>query len=223
MTADSRKLDVIGGIAGIFFAVLFVAGVFVQSTPNENTAAGWSATFSSSGDRATFIIGGYLWIIAALALLVMVAAEWKRYGSYEGVSGVCASVAGMCTVAFSATLLVGATLTAAVAGNKAFGGMPIPESGEIVMQLTNTGAAIVLLGGGLAATLGLAAVSMLIIRERGPRWLAILGLIAAIACVFSVTALPIVALPIWVLIASITLLMHRASTGVHSGKPVPAT
>lgn len=220
---DTRLMERVAGMTGILFAVLFVVGAVVAETPDSDQPAKWVTWFSDSGHRAELIVNGYLWVLAGLCMAIMIAALYQRFGSRTGVSGLYANIAGVAAVIFTGILLVAGVGNASVAGNVAFAGANVPQDGDLLVQLGQQGMAFVLLAGGLSAALGLAAISLLIVREKGPRWLAVLGFIAAICCVFGVVFIPMIALPIWVLIASIVLLTRKSAASVRSATPAPAT
>lgn len=219
---EKRLMERLAGVAGILFAILFVVGAVMAETPDPGQPAKWVTWFSDSGHRSELIVNGYLWVLAGLCMAIMIAALYQRFGSREGVAGLYANIAGLAAIIFTAVLLVAGVGNASVAGNVAFGGANVPQDGDLLVQLGQQGMAFVLLAGGLSAALALAAVSLLIMREDGPRWLAVLGFIAAICCIFGVVFIPMIALPIWMICASIVLLTRKSAAGVRRSAPVPA-
>jgi hypothetical protein len=82
-----------------------------------------------------------------------------------------------------------------------------------VTVLPSLGGLLLLLGGGFAGILLLAATSILIFRTRVlPRWLAWFGIIVAVSLVVDVVYVNIIPLVAWVLFASIALLMRQKET-----------
>lgn len=224
MDMDSRLLDRVGGIAGILFAVLIVAGVMVSNTPDSSAQpAKWVQYYSSSGHRAQVIVCGYLWVLAGVAVIVLVAVARKRFGNRSGASQVFATTAGIAAIIFSGILIVAGVAIASVAGNVAFGGANVPANGDLINELTGFGFALLVLGGGLTAAVALGSVSMVIVRDGGPRWLGVLGFVAAALCLVGVLFFPMIALPVWVLVASIALLARRSTDTVQAPTAAPAT
>ncbi len=218
---ENRLIERVAGAAGILFAILFVVGAFAAGTPDSDKPAKWVDWYSDSGNRMALILNGYLWVVAGLALLVVVAAAYQRFGAGSGLSGLYATVAGGAAILFAVVLLAAGVMMANVAGNVAFGGANVPADGDLLVQMTGQGMALVLLAGGLSAAVAFAAVSLLLVREHGPRWLAILGFVATICCIFGVVFLPMVAVPIWMICAGVVLL-RRASEAPARTPPTAA-
>ena len=215
-------MERVAGLAGIGFAVLFVAGAFVASTPDEDQPAKWVTWYASRGHRIELLVNGYLWVVAGLCVGVMIAAAYQRFGRGTGLSGLYAVVAGVGAIVFAGVMVIAGVTVGSVAGNVMFGGA-VPKNGDILIQLTEAGYAFVLVAGGLSAALALAAVSLLILREGGPRWLAALGFIATICCIVGVFFIPMVALPIWILVASLVLVTRRSEEPIQAPSAAPAT
>jgi hypothetical protein len=79
---------------------------------------------------------------------------------------------------------------------------------------------ILLVGAGFAGLLLVLTTSILSLQTGVlPRWLAWLGIIAAIALLFDVIYVNIVPLLVWVLAASIVLLMRREETATGAASP----
>ena len=211
MKDENRKIEIMAGIAGIVSAILMVAGPMSTNEPDSGQTAKWVQYLSSSGNRAEMIVSGYLWVVAGLALIVLIAGAYRRFTGYTGITSMCATVAGIAAIIFATILMVGGVTRASIAGDIAFGGATVPTSGDLIEHITGLGAALVVLPGGLSAALALAAIAVVIMREHGPRWLAILGFIAAICGVFGVLFFPMAGVAIWVLVASIVLLRSRAT------------
>ncbi|MBN9493391.1 hypothetical protein J0H33_08610 [bacterium] len=217
---EARSMERIAGISGLLFATLFVVGALIAGTPDGDKPAKWVDFYNDSGHRMQLIIQGYLWVIAGLALMVFLVAAYQRFGAGTGTSGLYAKVAGGAAALFGVILLVGGVMMANVAGNVAFGGANVPKDGDLLIQLSGQGMALVLLAGGLSAALAFVAVSLLIIREQGPRWLAVLGFVAAICGILGVVFLPMVAVSIWTICAAVVLL--RGPSQAAARKPQAA-
>jgi hypothetical protein len=83
----------------------------------------------------------------------------------------------------------------------------------LVRVLLPMGLLLLLLGAGFAGVLLLLAASAVILRTAVlPRWLAWLGIVAAIALLFDLVYLNILPFWVWVFIASIVMLMQREET-----------
>ena len=88
---------------------------------------------------------------------------------------------------------------------------------DLVRVLQPMGGLLLLLGAGFAGLLLLLAASAVILRTGVfPRWLAWLGILAAIALLFDVIYLNILPFWVWVFIASIVMLVRRGETATSS-------
>jgi Domain of unknown function (DUF4386) len=105
--------------------------------------------------------------------------------------------------------LVSATAFASVAYAIELRDAPVSDP-DLVRVLPPMGRLLLLLGGGFTGLLLLLAASLVIIRTGlFPRWLAWLGIVAAIALLFDILYLNILPFWAWVLIASIVMLTRR--------------
>src|SRR5262249_51641751 len=131
----------------------------------------------------------------------------------EGGTGALSNLAFGAGVAFAAVWTVSAATFAAVPYAIGVRDAPVTDL-DLVRVLPPMGRLILLLGGGFTGLLLLLAVSAVIVRTAVfPRWLAWLGIIAAIVLVFDVVYLTIFPFWTWVFIASVVMLMHRNAAG----------
>jgi hypothetical protein len=90
----------------------------------------------------------------------------------------------------------------------------------LVRVLPPMGGLLLLLGGGFAGLLVLLAASLAIFRTGVlPRWLAWLGIVAAIVLLFDVIYGNIFPFWVWVFIASIVMLRRREETATTAAPP----
>jgi hypothetical protein len=198
-------------IGGIVFVVLMVVGSsLVGDVPApdapEQEIAGYLA---DSDNHIRNIIGAYLWVIGALAFLWFLTRLRTDLRRAEGGTGALSTVAFAAGVAFVAVWLVSATAFASVAYAIELRDAPVSDP-DLVRVLPPMGRLLLLLGGGFTGLLLLLAASLVIIRTGlFPRWLAWLGIVAAIALLFDILYLNILPFWAWVLIASIVMLTRR--------------
>jgi hypothetical protein len=229
--ADERGVKRRGaGIAGLAFVVLFVAGMMLSGGTPESNAPDqeWFDWFADSGNRTTEVVGMFVLAASGLCFVVFLAGMVRRIRTAGRRAGQALDVA------WGAGLLAaGLIMVAAVAINQAavgieIGEVPTPDDADLLRMAEQAGFGIALLGGGWCAAVAVGALSWAGRRNGAlPSWLANAGLVAAVILVFSIIWIPMVALPLWVLAASVTLLRPaRAVTdgfAVDAGGRLPAT
>jgi hypothetical protein len=195
-------------IGGILFVVLMVSGSFlVSDVPKADAPQQEIADYlADSGNHTRNIVGAYLWAIGALAFLWFLTRLRSDMRRAEGESGALSTLAFGAGVAFAAVWMVSAVGFSAVAYAVELRDAPITDP-DLVRALPAAGGWLLLLGGGFAGLLVLLAVSGASLRTGVyPRWLAWLGIVAAIALLFDVVYLNILPFWVWVFIASIVML-----------------
>lgn len=106
------------------------------------------------------------------------------------------------------SILAGAAGFGAVASGAMFQDVPIDAG--VARFFLHLGYLSILVAGGLAAAMTIAAASASLWRSASlPRWLAIFGFLCAIALLFAVVFFPMAALPLWALIVGIVLIWKR--------------
>jgi Domain of unknown function (DUF4386) len=201
-------------IAGIAFVVLMVVGsMLIGDVPAPDAPAQEIASYlADSSNHTRNIIGAYLWVIGAFAFvwfLVRLRTDIRRA---EGGTGSLSSLAFGAGVAFVAVWMVSAVVFAAVPFAIGLRDAPISDP-DVVRLLPATGRLLLVLGAGFAGLLVVLSTSVAIFRTGVfPRWLAWLGIVAAIVLLFDVIYLTIFPFWTWVFIASIVMLMRRKET-----------
>ena len=201
-------------LSGIVFVVLMLVGAsFVTDVPKGDASAEEIASYlTDSENHMRNIIGAYLWVVGGLAFLVFVAGLRSVLRRAEGDPGTLSNLVFGAGVVFTAVWSVSAAALASVAYAVEVSGARVSNP-DLVTVLPSLGGLLLLLGGGFAGILLLAATSILIFRTGVlPRWLAWFGIIVAIALVFDVTYMNILPLVAWVLGASIALLRRQNET-----------
>jgi hypothetical protein len=201
-------------IGGIVFVVLMVVGsFFVGDVPGADAPEQEIADYLADSDNHTRnIIGAYLWVVGALAFLWFLTRLRSDLRRAEGATGALSNMAFGAGVAFTAVWMVSAAALASVAYAIELRDAPISDP-DLVRVLPPMGGLLLLLGGGFAGLLLLLAASVVIFRTGVfPRWLAWLGIVAAIALLFDVIYGNILPFWVWVFIASIVMLMRREET-----------
>lgn len=224
MNTDFRTIQNTAAIAGLAFIVLLVLGVFLMGTPDSNApATEWASYFSDSGNRTQSIISAYLLVLAGLAFIVFLWALRPEFGDPVGIPALLLHISMASGIAFAMLLMAGGLATGAIAGSISFGDAPVPD-GNFAREFEQLGTGLILLPGGLAAALSVAALSCAsLLEDAWPRWLGIVGIVAAIVLLFSVAFIPLIALPLWTLIVAIELVArHPTPVGATPAGIAPA-
>jgi hypothetical protein len=191
-------------LSGAAFAVLlfFGATLMVASTPDTKksdspdlVATKYLVWLHNSGHRTSVVIGAFMLVLAALALVWFASALAGRYAG-----------PGSPMLAFALLAAVG--ITASIAGPLAtiggyvFGGEPLTNDGHVVWLLVESMFALILVVFGLACSAFIATV-LLAARRSLPTWLVVFGWIAVIAGVVGVFFIPLGLIVLWFLAAGI--------------------
>ena len=116
----------------------------------------------------------------------------------------------------------GAFALAAVPAGQSIGGEPAVTNADVARFLPQLGFGAILIGGMFGAIALIDAASIVIYRTGVlPRWLAWLGFVCAVALLFGVVFLPMIALPIW-LIGTGVVLLRLPSTEAEPTAPAAA-
>jgi hypothetical protein len=201
-------------ISGIVFVVLMVAGsILVGDVPGADAPEQEIADYLADSDNHTRnIIGAYLWAVGALAFLWFLTRLRSDLRRAEGGTGALSNLVFGAGVAFTAVWMVSAAALASVAYAIELRDAPISDP-DLVRVLPPMGGLLLLLGGGFAGLLLVLGASVAIFQTGVfPRWLAWLGIVAAIVLLFDVIYLNIFPFWVWVFIASIVMLMRREET-----------
>ncbi len=210
-------------IAGIVFAASFVAGFLILGGALGNFGDS-DRTFAEyyQKDRQYEIVGGYLLTVAAIAFVVFVAGVCA-----PSVSDGSRAPAGLAAIAasavFAALLSAAAAALVTIPASRFFGGDIFGDEGQLVSEvsaLPQLGYVLLFVPGVLFASMTLVCTSLVIrARPELPRWVASSGFAAAALLLLAVFFMPIVALPLWVLAASIAMLRSRSERQPASPYP----
>jgi Domain of unknown function (DUF4386) len=210
----ARQTERWAPLAGIIFVVLmFVGTYFVADVPDPDAAQQQLAGYlADSGNHTRNLIGAYMWVLGALAFLWFATHLRSVLRRAEGGVGTLSNLAFGAGVIYSTLMMASAVAFAAVAYAVAFRDATVSDP-DFVKVLPQMAWMILLLGAGFAGLLLVLTASIVSLRTGVlPRWLAWLGIVMAILLLFDVLYVNIVPLLVWVLAASIVLLMRRGET-----------
>jgi hypothetical protein len=210
----------VGAVAGLVFALCFFLGVAMLEPPESATDRELVAWWSDSANQTTAIVSMYLFVLAGLSFLVLLAKLRSRLLAAErGAGEVTALVVAaggvfvsMLFIAAASRGLIGYAVKSPVNDES----LPGPDTLRYVPQL---GYAVTGTGGLLAAALAMASTSWLIVRTAVfGRWLAWLGVVAALSVAVASAllsgAFAIPAVLVWALATSVAL-WRSPSSATH--------
>ena len=202
-------------VAGIVFAISFVAGFLILGEAFGNFGDP-DLTFVEyyAEDREYEIIGGYLLVVSAIAFVFFVAGIVSFLQERLSLTALTA-IASACI--FATLLSTAAAAVVAIPASRFFGGL-FDDDGQLaseVAALPQLGYVLLFMPGVMFAVVAVASTALVMRRmPEVPPWIPMSGFVAAAALLFAGFFMPIAALPLWVLAASIGMLIsHRGSVG----------
>lgn len=217
----TSRLSPLAGLAGIG---CLVAGLALDKAPTSSWSDQQITAWYAGHGVGQWMASGIL-VAAAAPFLLIFTAEARERLAVAGASRRAQSVLLGAGIAFAVTALVGAALYVAVPAAMTFSRAPAP--GADISRFT-LGAAYgtLVMFSAFAAALFTATLSIASLRTRAvPRWLAVAGLPFSALMLLN-ALLPLAAITLWFVTASITLAVRPARstmrTPVREDVAVPA-
>ncbi len=211
-------------VAGVAFVVLFIVGVLMATGPQPQFKKHDSPTvaanrvfdaYGSGGHRAQMVIGAYLMVLSALALIWFATGLRARLvaaGRSEG-GGLVFGFALLGAAAIGASALA----FAAVAGGYVFGSEPLPTNADAIRVVSDFGMATLLVVFGLTSAALIAVVTVAAWRSALlPRWLTYAGILGILGGIGAVLFLPMALVVLWFLAVAITGLRSTPASVVET-------
>ena len=200
----------LGALFGIAFAVLIVAAALSSGdTPSgDDTDADIVAWYEDSGHQKLVLVDAYLFSGAAITLVLFAAVGLAPVlrAARRGGGAYATATLGLAALA-AAGMAMGGIALASVGADVLINDAPVDPGSARALQSVGYGSLLV--WGGLAASAMVATVSVAALREAVfPAWFGGLGILAAVVMLGAVIFIPMAALPIWALIASVLLFMR---------------
>jgi hypothetical protein len=197
------------GIASILFALLTFIGMIVADPPGGDYKESDITSFLAHDHRTACVVGVYLMLAGAVALLYLLA---TLRGRLSGRAGAFFAATG---TAAGAAWAIGAVLVTVVPLGLANGGVVAPEPHTVYM-LTQVGFATLFAAGGIllgVTLIALAATSLF------PGWLRVVTLVAGILGLVSPAFFPFMALLLWGLVFGIWSLASKRLDATPAAVP----
>jgi hypothetical protein len=209
--------------AGILAALTFVVGLAMaaNSPDNDDPDAKIISWYADHGHRVGVVVGVFVLAFCGLFLLWFAAGLRQRLRLAEGPEGRLANVALGGGVLMVAMLWVGAAAFAAIPAGVSLGGSTQLTDADLGRFLPSIGFGSILIFAMFGAIALIDATSVVIFRTGVlPRWLGWLGFVCGVALLFGAVFLPVIALPIWLIAASIVLYRQPEGSPQAAG-PAP--
>jgi hypothetical protein len=212
-------------LSGFVFAALFVvAMVLVVQAPKLRDPDSVYAAFYAGGGAVLATLGLYVVPFAGIALLWHLAATRAMFRAmpreFSPVQSWLQMAAG---VLFLCMMFVGSATVGAVALLDVFQVTPLPPP-EVSRALAAVGYGLLFIFGvRVAGMYMITTIGMAVSAGLLPRWLAVIGYLAAVFLLVSTTYHPAVLLvfPVWVVVVSVVLLLRAGrSTAPRTDKEV---
>ena len=200
---DARS-DRFGMFSGAAFAILLFVGMnlMLGSTPNTNSkdtaatvAQKWVAVVHSSSHRHKILIGGFVVMLSALALIWFANTLRNRYAAV-----------GSPLMAFATLAAVGVAGTVmapvGMVGGYTFGQEPLQTDGSALWAAAQVSMPLLLIVYGFAVAAMLASFAV-VARAALPKWLLVFTWIVAVAALASVEWFPMLLTLIYFLVIGI--------------------
>jgi hypothetical protein len=191
-------------LAGIVFAVCFVVGMMLtgDAPSGDDPDQKIIDYYGDSGHQTTFLIIAYLEVVAAISLVSFATLAFRDAGASP-----LAAVARASGYLVAAAIALGTIALASVGAGAAIDNSPVDPGSARFLQ--SVGYGTILLVGGLSATAMIATGSVHWMRTGlAPAWVVWFGLLCAVACIFSIVFIPMLALPLWAIVIGVRALMR---------------
>jgi hypothetical protein len=191
--------------------VLFVASMLASNPPADNASdRTWVARYTGHSEQASHLATAFLLLLAGLALMTFLVALWRRIADVHPAAA--PSRLPIAAAATAAALIgAGAMVMGYISGGEILGHYPLP--GVDLLRMSNDlGFALAGVAGSWAAAVAVATLSVQghTAGIFGTKMRAA-GILTAIALLFSILFIPLVALFAWVLAAAISWIRKPAA------------
>lgn len=214
---------IVAPASGIAYALLAAIGtiLLVGAEIDLMTDEEILAHYADSGNRSLEAVGFYLAALAVVLFLWFVATLRSRIAPVEGEPRTLSAlafgggIAGASLFAGGAALLAGTSLAAELAT----GFVVDPNMARFAL----TAGYLLLTASVFANCVLIVATSVLIFRTGVlPTWLSWAGFAAVVLAVIEIFLFPAFVIPVWVLVVSVVLMLHKVDVGLPSKETIRA-
>ena len=196
-------------IAGALFAVLYVAGLFMDDGVPSSSSDHELEAFWRAGSHPELIVAGLITAVSAPILLwfaVSILGLLEAAG--ERTLGLVALASG---IVYAALTVVGAGMVSTIPVAMQFEHVPAP-SAEVARWLPAVAYSMLIEFGLVLVVAFIVATSVAVLRSQAlPRWIGYLGLVAAVLSIATATVAPMVVAMLWFVVTSVVLVVSPPS------------
>ena len=200
-------------LTGILFVILFIVGGFLVIGPETGTDQSGQKIldwYAKSSHQTLAVAGAYLFALAGVAMLLFINRLRAVVAEAEGARPLFAPFILGGGVVFVVSVAVAGAAFAAVPAGLKFGGEPLPANADLMRFLPQLGFVLVLILGMFPLIFAMLATAYASMRYKiFASWFNWLTIVCAIVLFFAAAFLPAIALPIWLIAASIVLMKHH--------------
>jgi hypothetical protein len=223
MSVPSSSLRRLEPYAGIAYVVFFVASMLASNPPADSASDSiWIARYTGHSEQAGHLATAFLLLLAGLSLMTFLVALWRRIAEVNPdvqLSRLPLAAAG----AAAALMGAGGMVMGYISGGEIAGRYPLP-SVDLLRMSNDLGFALAGVGGSWAAAVAIAALSVQghTAGVFGTKMRAA-GIITAVALLFALLFVPLVALFAWVLVAAVSWIRHPAAIAPGTNPAIAAS
>jgi Domain of unknown function (DUF4386) len=216
------------GIAGIVFVLAFVMAALLlgeQLGSVGDPDRQFEGLYENEEDRRRDILGGLLLGVAGLAFAWFLNDVCSLLRDGTSANTRVSWLAFGCGLLFVAMLFAGGAALISVASSlevsDVFDEDPHAFGPDVARLGTQLGYVMIFLYGAISAALAIGAIAIASLRSKVlPAWTGVIGLITAVLLALSFFVfMPIFVLPVWVLLMSVVMLLHRGPRAAPRASP----
>lgn len=222
--APSARVARWEALAGLLFAVVFVAGVVASSPPNTNAPdAKWIADYSGHSNQVGHLSSGIALVVCGVALMIFITGLWRRIAARTP-GGAPSPLPVIAAGAAAALFAAGGLIMGWISGTELGGQYPLPNA-DLLRQSNELG--FLMVGIGAMATLAVAVVGIAIQAYTAGLFgskLRVASIVVGVLLLAGEAFVPIIIFVVWVVVVAVYLLRQSpVSASLEPQHPLPVT
>lgn len=200
-------------LSGILFVILFIVGFFLVVGPetgsdqSDQEILDW---YTKSSHQTLAFVGAYFVALAGVAMLLFINRLRAVVAEAEGAGPVLAPFILGGGVVFVVSVAVAGAAFAAVAAGVKFGDEPLPANADLMRFLPQLGFVLILVLGMVPLIFAMFTTAYASMRYKiFASWFNWLTIVCGIVLFFAAAFMPLIALGVWLIAASIQLMKHQ--------------
>ena len=199
-------------LTGILFVVLAVIGFVLASPPDSNNVSDQKILdwYNDSGHQTSQIVGAYFVVLSGVAMLLFLNRLRAVIAEAEGARPLFAPFIQTAGAIFVAGLSIGIIAVVAVSGELTFGDSPELTNADLGRFLPSIGFGSMLIAGMFPFIFAMLTTAYASMRYKiFASWFNWLTVVCGIVLVFAGYFIPLIALGVWMIVASLQLMKHQ--------------